>query len=190
VAEASTRPGRHVTAGSSDLSQWRWALVQRGPSPTLASRTVPADGAMTTLSTDRPLLDVLVCGAAAIRSAPLRRLLATHHLVRAVQAAGDLAEAKRALAQGAISIVFLGFERRRYETCDFIFSIRRKRPEVVFVLCVADDALARDGDFYLGERSRLLHYYRLDPATPPDALPYALEQTLAACLMDLGRSES
>jgi hypothetical protein len=134
------------------------------------------------------MLRVLACDAHPGRLAPLCGLLERHAAVAAVTVVNTLREAKSMLVAADVSVAFVGLSGLGvYEASDLIFTARRKVPRVVFVLF--DVASTRLGsDFYRGERSRLMHYYRLDIGMPVADLPDAVDATLSVCLMDLGIS--
>jgi hypothetical protein len=67
-----------------------------------------------------------------------------------------------------------------------IFQLRVSSPDIVFVLFVdPDEVEARRSEFFLGERQRFLHYYRLDKTLPDSALPPNLEVALDLCQYDI-----
>jgi hypothetical protein len=69
---------------------------------------------------------------------------------------------------------------------DFIFTIRKEVPEVVFVL-YADIALVEQqrAEFYRGERRRFLHYFWLDKRIPVAMFGKEVRAVVEACQSDL-----
>lgn len=85
-----------------------------------------------------------------------------------VKSAPTIGEAKGLLEQNDFNAIFidplsLGLEA----AADFIFDIRERLPEIVFVLYVDRSvAEAQRSEFYKGERRRFSHFHYLDKRTP------------------------
>lgn len=79
-----------------------------------------------------------------------------------------LAQAKEMLDKNDFNIIFidpLSFELDA--AADFIFDVRKRLSEIVFILYVDRSvAEAQRSEFYKGERQRFSHYHRLDKRTP------------------------
>src|SRR5215203_3526097 len=114
-----------------------------------------------------PRIRVLTCGSTA-NMAGLEKSFERNPLVTEVEHVFDVRTAKSVLQKQSLNIIFLSlFDVGLYESCDFIFSIRRKYPDIAFVLCVPGELPSIGGEnFFEGERSRLLHYYSFDLLTP------------------------
>jgi len=132
---------------------------------------------------------VLICGGSANLAGPDSPFVRSP-LVAGIEHVLDIRTAKSVLEKRAISAIFLSLlDVGLYEGCDFIFSVRRKYPNVVFVLCVPGELRSIGGDsFFQGERSRLLHYYSLDLLTPATHLQQVVDSRLESCMMDLALS--
>jgi hypothetical protein len=69
---------------------------------------------------------------------------------------------------------------------DFVFSVRKAMPEIVFVLFIDKATAESERDsLYRGDRARFLHYYSLDKRTPAAAFNDEVRAVLAACRQDL-----
>lgn len=83
-----------------------------------------------------------------------------------------------------IDIAGLGLD----EASEFVFSVRRALPEIVFVLYIdLAHAEAKRKNFYAGERRRFSHYYVLDKNTPIAALEDEVQAVAWRCRSDLSR---
>ena len=72
---------------------------------------------------------------------------------------------------------------------DFIFSIRRDNPSIVFVLYVDFDLLeSRRNEFYKEERRRFGHYFKLNKLTPTSAFEAEIKSTIRRIQGDLNYS--
>jgi len=85
-----------------------------------------------------------------------------------VQAAHDLTDARGRLAADSFNTVFIDpLSTGLDEASEFVFGLRKSRPDTVFVLYIDKRLVEHQrGDFYLGQRSRFLHYFTLDKRTP------------------------
>ena len=98
----------------------------------------------------------------------LQQALQYDAIALTVRAASSVADAKQMLGQNDFNTIFIDPLSIGLDAAsDFIFEIREKLPEMVFVLYV-DRALAeaQRTEFYKGERRRLSHYHYLDKRTP------------------------
>lgn len=70
-------------------------------------------------------------------------------------------------------------------TSNLIFRIRREFPGIVFVLFLDFINIENNAHFFIGERQRLRHYFKLNKRTPLHLLDAELVFTLYACQNDL-----
>jgi hypothetical protein len=122
---------------------------------------------------------------------PISDRLKVHPNV-AVVAEADSAEyaygiIRRLLGEGVrINTVFLdplADSYDPYKSSLFILETRAEHPEIVFVLLVSDaEFRSRQHDFLPEIRSRLDHYYRVDPTTVRDQLNTKVDEAIANCL--------
>ncbi len=96
-------------------------------------------------------------------------------------------EAKDALTGNDLNTIFidpisLGID----DASEFIFSIRKLSPSIVFVLYLDFTRMEHmRTEFFSGERRRLAHYFRLDKLTPIASFPDEVKAIIKACQRDL-----
>jgi hypothetical protein len=98
-----------------------------------------------------------------------------------------IAEAQATLRGGDINTIFIDVPGFGISNgADFVFSVRKALPEIVFVLFIDRDlAESKRREFYKGERGRFLHYYTLDKRTPAAAFTDEVRAVLSTCRQDL-----
>jgi hypothetical protein len=99
----------------------------------------------------------------------------------------SLADAHSALAENDLNTIFIdpiscGID----DASEFIFSIRKLFPSIVFVLYLDFTRMEQiRTEFFARERRRLAHYFRLDKRTPIASFPDEVTATIRACQGDL-----
>lgn len=95
----------------------------------------------------------------------------------------DLRQASRRLFEDSFNTIVLdplslGVE----ESAEWIFDVRRRRPEIVFALYTdLAEVAAASGHFFLGERRRLSHYFKLDKRTSARTFDPEVDALLNLC---------
>jgi hypothetical protein len=132
-------------------------------------------------------LNVLVCDADRSAAKILTQALSRASPVLKVREVHSIYKAREALDGEGLNAIFidpisLGLD----EASVFIFDIRERLPEIVFVLYI-DTAAAekRRSEFYFGVRQRFSHYFTLDKKTPVAAFTDELAVVLINCQRDL-----
>ncbi len=132
-------------------------------------------------------LKILVCDPDTGSAELLRSAIAQQSGVAGTFIVSKIADAQTTLRGGDINTIFIDVLGLGVGPgADFVFSVRKALPEIVFVLFI-DRATAeskRDA-FYKGERGRFLHYYTLDKRTPAAAFNDEVRALLATCRQDL-----
>jgi hypothetical protein len=118
-------------------------------------------------------LKVLVCDPNPITGEALTGQLRKHRAVLTIDYAEGLEAAQERLRADAINTIFIDpFTRSVDSATEFIFTVRKNLPEIVFVLYMdVATAEAQRSKFFQGERQRFSHYYTLDKATPVPLFP-------------------
>lgn len=141
------------------------------------------------ITTSARLLNVIICDSDPACGAQLLLELSDSELVNDIYQADSLGTAKRILADGNADVVFLDlFGLGLYESSDFIVAVRRKYPQVVFVLHAEDRMFDEQRSFFDGVRRRLPEYYRLARHQEGVDRTGAIQKVLEHCLFDLGYS--
>jgi hypothetical protein len=138
------------------------------------------------MSLDIPL-KVIVCDPNPVTGEALVEQLRKHKAVVSVDYAKDITVAQERLRADDINTILIDPLVLNLDVAaDFIFSVRKALPEIVFVLYV-DVAMAeaKRQIFYQGERQRFSHYYKLDKALPVSSFPDEIDSAIRACQMDL-----
>lgn len=137
-------------------------------------------------------LKVLICDAAPGTALSLRDSLAREPNVPLARVVGTIREAQAEIRATDINTIFidvagLGIDK----AAQFVFSVRKALPEIVFVLYVdiANVESKRDV-FYAGDRRRFSHYYVLDKNTPLSAFDEEVRAVVWQCRTDLSRRMS
>lgn len=144
---------------------------------------------MADVTTSVKLLKVIICDSDRAAGAQLRLELSHNGLVSDIYDADSLGTAKTILADGNADVVFLDlFGLGLYESNDFIVAVRRKYPQVVFVLHADDRMFDEQRSFFDGVRRRLPDYYRLARNQKGVDRTGAIQKVLEQCLFDLGYS--
>lgn len=132
-------------------------------------------------------LKILVCDPDPGSGDVLRSAISQNKGVADAIVVTKIADAQATLRGGDINTIFidvLGFGVS--SGADFVFSVRKVLPEIVFVLFIDRDmAEFRRAEFYKGERGRFLHYYSLDKRTPAAAFTDEVRAVLSTCRQDL-----
>lgn len=132
-------------------------------------------------------LRVLVCDSNVATADALITQLNKHASVPFVERAGDIKTAQQRLRTDDVNTVFvdplaLGLNA----ATDFIFSVRKALPEVVFVLFIdVGAAEAQRSAFYQGDRQRFTHYYKLDKGLPVRSFSDEVASVIRVCQADL-----
>ncbi len=141
---------------------------------------------------DRPTfkdvsLKVLICDADKQTAQLLHENLEKVAKVTVMGLASSLTEAQHKLRTADINAIFIDPETMGVdEASEFIFSVRKALPEIVFVLYVDMRRVeASRAHFYSGERKRFNHYYRLDKAVPLTGFIDELDAVVHQCRYDL-----
>jgi CheY-like chemotaxis protein len=132
-------------------------------------------------------LKILVCDPDHSSAEVLRASLTQQTGLTSTVVTAKIPDAQAKLRGGDINTIFIDVIGLGIDTgADFVFSVRKALPEIVFVLYI-DRSVAESarGKFYEGERGRLLHYYTLDKRTPAAAFTDELRALLATCRTDL-----
>ncbi len=132
-------------------------------------------------------LRALVCDPNEVTANALVDQLKRHADVASVATASDIADAQQLLRTDDINTVFIDPLASDLEvTSDFIFSVRKTLPEIVFALYMdVATAEAQRGVFYQGERQRFSHYYKLDKSVPVPSFPDEVDSVIHTCQSDL-----
>lgn len=134
-----------------------------------------------------PLKVIIVDSNDASSQILAQTLASMKKIVLSVIQVRSLSEAQDALAGNDLNTVFidpisLGLDG----ASEFIFSIRKLFPSIVFVLYVDFTRMEHmRTEFFGGERRRLAHYFRLDKLTPIASFPDEVKATIKACQGDL-----
>jgi len=114
-------------------------------------------------------------------------LLGMKKTILSVKQAKSLPEAQEALAGNDLNTIFidpiaLGID----DAIQFIFSVRKLFPSIVFVLYLDFTKMEHmRTEFFGGERRRLAHYFQLDKRTPIASFPEEVKAIVMACQGDL-----
>jgi hypothetical protein len=97
----------------------------------------------------------------------LKKVFNSKDIVLNTSITTDLKDAIKIIKSNNINTIFIDPTSFNLdEASDFIFSIREKYAEIVFVLYYYQvDAERNAAEFYRGERRRFMHYYKLDKQT-------------------------
>lgn len=138
------------------------------------------------MSIDIPL-KVLVCDPNTVTADALIDQLKKHEAVVSIACAHDIETAKQRLRTDDINTIFIDPLAPNLDApSDFIFSVRKTLPEIVFTLYLdVAEAEAQRNVFYKGERHRFIHYYKLDKAVPVPSFPYEVISVIRTCQTDL-----
>lgn len=131
-------------------------------------------------------LSVLICDGTNAAGV-LRQALEHESSIREVRVAASIAAAQEALGWPDLNTIIMDpFAQNLEVASQFIFSVRRSHPEIVFVLYL-DQAEAENqrSEFYRGERKRFSHYFTIDKRTPIAAFQDELRSVIHACQVDL-----
>lgn len=132
-------------------------------------------------------LHILVCDPNDISASALVDQLNKHKAVASVIHASDISTAQQILRSNDINTIFIDPLIPDIEIAsEFVFSVRKSLPEIVFVLYM-DLAIAEANrkSFFRGERQRFSHYYRLDKAVPVTSFPDEVDSVIRTCQSDL-----
>ncbi len=138
------------------------------------------------MSSDIPL-KVLVCDSNSITSTALVNLLNKHEAVVSVDSVNDISGAQQRLRANDINTIFIDpLEPNLDAATEFIFSVRKSLPEIVFTLYMeVATTEAKRKVFYYGKRMRFNHYYKLDKAVPVQSFPDEIDSVIRTCQADL-----
>jgi hypothetical protein len=134
------------------------------------------------MSSDIPL-KVLVCDSNTVTAEALVSQLKKHTAVVYVKYVHDIKLAQQRLRSDDINTIFIDPLLPTIEAvADFVFSVRKALPEIVFALYMdVATAEAQRGSFYRGDRQRFIHYYKLDKAIPVSAFPDEVAAVIRRC---------
>ena len=161
--------------------------------PTLSGRLITRQGPRTGpydsgVSRDDAIpLRILIVDQERDSARVLTEILRQDERVDRLITSDGIAAAQTELRSGDLNTIFidpisLGLDG----AVEFIFSVRKATPEIVFVLFGDQSQIeARRAEFFAGTRQRLAHYYRLDKQTPMRALPDEVDAVLNICISDL-----
>jgi hypothetical protein len=142
---------------------------------------------MSSVPNDRLSLNILVCDRDPLSHSLLVPQLHASSLASSVEIIESINNANNLLSAGKYNTVFidplaLGLD----DASAFIFDVRRRRPDIVFVLFL-DRAVAESqrDSFYQGPRSRFAHYYTVDKRTPLSVFPIEIQSVLESCRLYL-----
>ena len=137
-------------------------------------------------------LKILICDADDGSLNVLIKELEQKQIVLEVNTVDSIGKAWESITSDSYNTIFidpliLGLN----ESSNFIFSVREKFPEIVFVLYVDRAKVERQSaEFFRGKRQRLSHYYSLDKQTPVVLFADELESILRDCQLYLSLSVS
>lgn len=132
-------------------------------------------------------LKILICDPVPATALLIRDLLVRQQSVRRVNVAGSIQEAQVEIRGADVNTILIDVESLGIKAAsEFVFSVRRALPEIVFVLYI-DVAFveSRRDVFYAGERRRFSHYYVLDKKTPLATLADEVQALIWRCRSDL-----
>jgi hypothetical protein len=134
-------------------------------------------------------LKVLVCDTEDGPAELLRTGVERSSQVLLAKRVASLTDARTELDSRGYNAVFIDpLSLNLEDAASFIFDVRRRLPEIVFVLYLERALAERDrARFYSGDRKRFAHYYSLDKGTPTSAFADELAATLMLCRDDLRR---
>lgn len=132
-------------------------------------------------------LKILVCDPDPGSADLLRSAISQEKGVAGTVVATKIADAQATLRGRDINTIFIDVLGLGITAgAEFVFSIRKALPEIVFVLFIdRDKAESTRAEFYKGERGRFLHYYTLDKRTPAAAFTDEVRAVLSTCRHDL-----
>lgn len=132
-------------------------------------------------------LSILVVDTNHVTAKALSEEVKQDRRVIRIKTASSISEAQRELQVGGYNTIFVDpLSIGLNEASDFVFSVRRALPEIVFGLFVDSKQVDnRRREFYSGERHRFEHYYTLDKRTPFAAFSDEVSAMLARCIGDL-----
>lgn len=132
-------------------------------------------------------LKVLVCDPNPVTGDALVTQLKKHKAVASVYYAADITVAQQRLQTNDINTIFIDpLAPNIDDAADFIFSVRRSLPDIVFALYMdVATAEAKRRMFYQGERQRFSHYFKLDKAVPVPSFPDEVDSVIRRCQGDL-----
>lgn len=138
-----------------------------------------------------PLL-VLVVDPNASSALALNEALMRDNRVSHVERVSDLNDARRELSGSHFNTVFIDpVSLDLTVASEFIFTVRRTYPDIVFVLFVdSAEVNARRDEFYSGDRYRFQHYHTLDKRAPLAAFPDEVGATVSRCITYLRQRTS
>ena len=139
------------------------------------------------MASDIPL-KVLVCDPNEVTASALIDQLNKHESVVSTTSAEEIAVAQRLLRADDINTIFIDPLSIGLDAAsEFIFSVRKSLPEIVFALYMdVAAAEAKRKVFYQGERQRFSHYYKLDKSVPVPSFPDEVDSVIRTCQADLG----
>src|SRR5215472_11517904 len=101
---------------------------------------------------------VLICDSNREMAGKLQRELVKNSLIDQAAMEHSIRDARAAVDSGALDIIFLGLLSFSLdEASDFLFAVRRERPEIVFSLYVDPVAYEQVAASFEGELTRLSH---------------------------------
>lgn len=132
-------------------------------------------------------LRILVCDPNPVTKDALFEQLSKHSAVVFVDT-DDIKVSEEQLRADEINTIFIDPLMPNFDAAsEFIFSVRRSLPEIVFVLYMdVAAAEAKRRMFYQGERQRFSHYLILDKAIPITSFPDEVGAVIRLCQKDLG----
>jgi len=138
------------------------------------------------MNVDVPL-KVLVCDPNSVTREALVEQLGKHEAVMSFDSSENITIAESRLREDDINTIFIDPLVPNFDAAaNFILSVRKSFPEIVFVLYMdVATAEANRQSFYQGERQRFSHYYTLDKALPVAAFPDEVDFVIRTCQEDL-----
>lgn len=107
--------------------------------------------------------------------------------VLSVKGVKSLPDARNALIESDINTIYIDPISLGYvEASEFIFDVRKRLPNIVFVLYLDLNRMEHiRTEFFSGERRRFSHYFKLDKLTPIASFKDELKATIRQCQSDL-----
>jgi hypothetical protein len=98
----------------------------------------------------------------------LCQILDSEEIVLSIELRNNFDDAWNIITSTKVNTIFIDpLNFNLDKSSEFIFTIRKKHPEIVFVLYLNQSKAERNSsEFYRGDRSRFTHYYKLDKQTP------------------------
>src|SRR5271155_4811985 len=130
------------------------------------------------------LLEILIVDSSESSNLKLAKTLEKSPRVADAAIAVTFDEAIEVLISNDRNTIFIDVLQFDLETAeDFVFRIRHAYPDIVFVLyCSRSSMEAVRARFYLGRRSRFLHYFFLDKDAPDAIFIRELEIVIGQCV--------